>query len=102
MARADDFRFADTICRQVANRIPHLREFAAQHDVVLFVSGQKSSNGRALFGVCRSVNPRSYFISSPDDLTADMYADAATVGICGATSTPRWQMEAIERKIVTS
>lgn len=90
-----DFTYRDTICRQVANRIPHLKDFARQHDVVLFVSGKKSSNGKALFGVCQEVNPRSFFISHPEELTAQMFYDAQTVGVCGATSTPRWQMEQV-------
>lgn len=90
-----DFGYCDTICRQVANRIPHLRNFAQQHDVVLFVSGRKSSNGKALFGVCHEANPRSYFVSHPEEVTPDMLEGATSVGICGATSTPRWQMEAV-------
>lgn len=96
MVNPDDFKFFDTICRQVANRIPHMKEFASKHDVVLLVSGKKSSNGKALFEVCRSVNPRSYFISHPEDVTPEMIAGAETVGICGATSTPRWQMERLK------
>lgn len=99
MADPSQFEYKDTICRQVANRIPHLREFASQHDVVLFVSGKKSSNGKALFGVCKEVNPRSYFISHTDDVTADMLEGANTIGVCGATSTPRWQMEEISKYI---
>ncbi len=93
MWHPDEFWSYDTICRQVSNRIPHIREFAARHDVVLLVSGMKSSNGKALFEECRKVNVRSYFISHPEDVTPVMLAGARTVGICGATSTPRWQME---------
>ena len=89
------FEYKDTICRQVANRIPHLKEFARQHDVVLFVSGKKSSNGKALFGVCQEVNPRSYFVSHPDEVQPEMIVGAETIGICGATSTPKWQMEQV-------
>ena len=99
MERPADFQSFDTICRQVANRIPHMREFAAQHDVVLFVSGKKSSNGRALFEVCQAVNPRSHFISYLDDVLPAMVAEAETVGVCGATSTPRWQMERIAEHV---
>lgn len=95
MAEGADFEYRDTICRQVANRIPHLREFSRMHDVVLFVSGKKSSNGKALFGVCHEENPRSYFISHPEEVTPAMLAGAQSVGICGATSTPKWQMEAV-------
>ena len=99
MHNREDFQYRDTICRQVANRIPHLQEFSRQHDVVLFVSGKKSSNGKALFGVCHEVNPRSYFISHPEEFNPEMVEGAQTVGICGATSTPKWQMEALARTI---
>ena len=101
MQRPDAFEYRDTICRQVANRIPHLREFSRQHDVVLFVSGRKSSNGKALFGVCREENARSYFISHPEEVTPEMVEGAQTVGICGATSTPRWQMEAVAQMLIS-
>lgn len=101
MTRSEDFQYRDTICRQVANRIPHLREFARQHDVVLFVSGKKSSNGKALFGVCHEANPRSYFVSHPEEVTSEMVEGAQTVGICGATSTPKWQMEAVFEKLMS-
>ncbi len=83
----------DTICRQVSNREPQLRKFADQHDVILFVSGKKSSNGKALFEVCRSVNPNTYFISDTDEIDTDWLTGKETVGICGATSTPMWLME---------
>lgn len=89
----------DTICRKVANRIPQLREFAGQHDVVIFVSGEKSSNGRQLFAVCREVNARTYFVQRAADVTPDMVENATSVGISGATSTPRWIMEEIKHKI---
>lgn len=102
MVDESDFCYFDTICRQVANRIPHLREFAASQDVVLLVSGMKSSNGRALFDVCRNVNPRSYFVSNPEDVRDEMIADAVRIGICGATSTPRWQMEQIKTHLEQS
>lgn len=83
----------DTICRQVSNRDPKLREFAPKHDVVLFVAGKKSSNGKVLYQVCKEVNPNTYFISSPDEVQAEWIEGATSVGICGATSTPRWLME---------
>ena len=102
MADPTQFGYKDTICRQVANRIPHLKEFAQQHDVVLFVSGKKSSNGKALFGVCQEVNPRSYFVSHPDEVLPAMIAGAETVGICGATSTPKWQMEDVAKRLSDS
>lgn len=90
-----EFKFFDTICRQVTNRIPHILEFAAEHDVVLFVAGKKSSNGKALFEECRKANPRSYFISEASELDEAWVKDAKSVGVCGATSTPKWQMEEV-------
>lgn len=89
----------DTICRKVANRIPQLRKFAGLHDVIIFVSGEKSSNGKQLFEVCREVNPRTYFVQKVSDVTEDMLQGAVCVGISGATSTPRWIMEEIKDKI---
>lgn len=89
----------DTICRQVSNRNPHLREFAAGFDVVIFVSGKKSSNGKALFGVCQSVNPRTYFVEDQSELLDEWFIGAESVGICGATSTPRWIMEQVAEAI---
>ena len=100
MSCREDFQSFDTICRQVANRIPHMRQFASEHDVILLVSGKKSSNGKALFEVCRSVNPRTYFISHSDEVTDEMLSVADSIGICGATSTPRWQMEEVHAKLI--
>ncbi len=88
-----DFNANDTICRQVSNREPQLQKFARQHEVIIFVSGKKSSNGKALFGVCESVNPRTHFISEISEIQTDWFTNIATVGICGATSTPMWLME---------
>lgn len=90
----------DTICRKVANRIPQLRDFAKMHDVIIFVSGEKSSNGRQLFAVCKGMNERTYFVQGVKDLTPEMLAGAESVGISGATSTPRWIMEEIKEKIL--
>lgn len=87
------FDYYDTICRQVANRVSHLCSFAAAHDVVLFVAGEKSSNGHILFEHCRQVNQRTYMVPSPDVIDKAWFAGARTVGICGATSTPRWLMD---------
>ena len=87
------FKSFDTICRQVANRMPNIADFAARHDVILFVSGQKSSNGKVLFAECKSVNPNSHQIESADEIQFEWLKDAHTVGICGATSTPKWLME---------
>jgi len=89
----------DTICRQVANRAPHLKEFAARFDVIIFVSGKKSSNGAALFEICREVNPNSYWIENQSDIRKEWFSGALTTGICGATSTPRWLMEAVSKWI---
>ncbi len=94
------FRYYDTICRQVANRMPHIREFASRHDVVFFVCGKKSSNGRVLFNECRSVNPRSYLIDTAAEIDIRrLPEDCVSVGICGATSTPKWLMEECKIRI---
>jgi 4-hydroxy-3-methylbut-2-enyl diphosphate reductase len=87
------FKSFDTICRQVANRMPHIAEFAAHHDVILFVSGRKSSNGHALFTRCKEVNANSHLIEREEEIDYSWFKDAQTVGICGATSTPKWLME---------
>ena len=89
------FRYFDTICRQVASRIPNIREFAAKFDLVFFVSGTKSSNGRVLFRECKQVNPNSYFISDLDEIDFSLLTNVKTIGICGATSTPKWLMEQV-------
>lgn len=89
----------DTICRKVANRIPQLKKFAKLHDVIIFVSGEKSSNGKQLFAVCKEANERSYFVTGVDDLRIEMTEGAESVGISGATSTPYWIMEEIYNKI---
>lgn len=89
----------DTICRKVANRIPQLRDFARQHDVIIFVSGEKSSNGKQLFAVCREVNPQTYFVQSAKDVSPEMAEGAESIGISGATSTPLWIMEEIRQKL---
>ena len=93
------FEYFDTICRQVANRLTKLREFAANHDVIVFVSGAKSSNGKVLFEECRKVNPRSYLVSDGTQLDTQLLKDAGSIGICGATSTPRWLMMEVAEKI---
>lgn len=92
------FQWFDTICRQVANRMPQMREFAASHDVILFVSGAKSSNGRVLYAQCKEVNPRTYLITDETELDPEWLKDAETIGICGATSTPRWLMQKVAEK----
>lgn len=92
----------DTLCRQVSNREPHLKKFASDHDVIIFVSGRKSSNGKALYSVCQSVNEKSYFISEASELESSWLAGAKKVGICGATSTPMWLMENVAAAIKQS
>ncbi len=87
------FKFFDTICRQVANRISDIRHFAERHDVVIFVAGTKSSNGRVLFDECHKVNESSYLVEQPSEIQPDWFVGAESVGICGATSTPKWLME---------
>jgi len=90
----------DTLCRQVSGREPQLKRFSNENDVILFVSGKKSSNGKMLYQSCKSQNGNSYFISDIDELRSDWFLDAESVGICGATSTPRWLMESVERAIL--
>ena len=90
--RNGSFKYFDTICRQVANRLSKLREFAISHDAIIFVSGAKSSNGKVLFEECRKVNPRSFLVSDGDEIELSTLRGAETIGICGATSTPRWLM----------
>lgn len=96
-----EFHYFDTICRRVSNRLEGVREFAKSHDVILFVSGQKSSNGRVLCEACRSVNPHTYLIDDPDALNTEWIKGAKSIGICGATSTPKWLMERCAEKIKT-
>ena len=87
------FRSFDTICRSVANRMPSISQFAARHDLILFVCGRKSSNGKVLFNECRRVNPNAHLIEGPDEIDRSWLQGIQTVGICGATSTPKWLME---------
>ncbi len=94
------FRSFDTICRQVANRMPNIANFASKHDVILFVSGRKSSNGKVLFNECKSVNPNSYQIERAEEIDMAWFDGVQTVGICGATSTPKWLMEKCREFIV--
>jgi 4-hydroxy-3-methylbut-2-enyl diphosphate reductase len=96
---AEIFDANDSICRQVSNREPQLLEFASEYDAVLFVSGKKSSNGKALFSVCESRNPRSYFIENETEIMAEWFEGIQSVGICGATSTPLWLMQKVAGKV---
>ena len=79
--------------------MPHIREFASRHDVILFVCGKKSSNGRVLFNECKNINPRAYMIDSADEIDITWLDDCNSVGICGATSTPKWLMEECKIRI---
>jgi 4-hydroxy-3-methylbut-2-enyl diphosphate reductase len=83
----------NTICGQVSNREPHLKSFAKKHDVLVFVSGKESSNGKMLFSVCKNINPETHFVSSSDEINRDWFKGKKSVGICGATSTPKWLIE---------
>lgn len=94
------FKSFDTICRQVANRMPNIASFAAKHDMILFVCGRKSSNGKVLFKECKSVNPNSYQIESAQEIDSAWLKNVNTVGICGATSTPKWLMEQCREEIL--
>ena len=86
----------DTICRQVSNRVPRLKDFAAKFEVILFVSGKQSSNGKFLYEVCRSINQRTHFITSKEEIQQEWFTNCESIGICGATSTPQWLMEKIK------
>ena len=94
-----NFEWHDTICRQVANRIPNIREFARTHDLVLFVCGKKSSNGKVLFEECRSVNAHTHLVSDIEELNPAWLEGKNNIGICGATSTPRWLMTLFQERI---
>lgn len=87
------FRSFDTICRQVANRMPNIADFASRHDLILFVSGRKSSNGKVLFNECKSVNANSHQIERAEEIDMEWVRGVKTIGVCGATSTPKWLME---------
>lgn len=93
------FESYDTICRQVANRVDHLMEFARRHHTILFVAGEKSSNGKILYGHCHNANPRCYLVSNANHIEPEWLMNATSIGICGATSTPRWLMEEVKDKV---
>lgn len=98
-ADPDRVRIDDTICRQVANREQYLTEFAARFDVVIFVCGRKSSNGKVLSEVCRRANPRTHVVEEAAEIDADWFDGAGSVGICGATSTPKWLMQVVAEAV---
>ncbi len=94
------FKSFDTICRQVANRMPNIAAFATRHDLILFVSGRKSSNGKVLFHECHRVNSNCFQIERADEIRKEWLEGIETVGICGATSTPKWLMEECRDRIL--
>lgn len=95
------FEYQDTICRQVSNRVNHIQEFASGKELVFFIAGAKSSNGKVLFEYCKKGNERSIFLTGSDQLTKEMLMPMPkTIGICGATSTPMWQMQEVKDKII--
>jgi 4-hydroxy-3-methylbut-2-en-1-yl diphosphate reductase len=93
---AESFDANDSICRQVSNREPQLQKFSHQNDVIVFVSGKKSSNGKALYGVCKAENDSSYFVENEKEVESSWFKEGDRVGICGATSTPMWLMQQVE------
>lgn len=93
------FEYSDTICRQVANRIPNIAIFAVKNDIILFVSGKKSSNGKVLYEHSKSINPNTYLINDPEEIDGLNLDLTKKIGICGATSTPGWLMEAVAERI---
>lgn len=102
ISKSATFQYFDTICRQVANRMLNIRKFAASHDVILFVCGQKSSNGKILFHECKEINPNTYQVDKPEDIDMEWFRDTKSIGICGATSTPKWLMDKCKNVILES
>ncbi|HRR05084.1 MAG TPA: 4-hydroxy-3-methylbut-2-enyl diphosphate reductase [Bacteroidales bacterium] len=97
--KAPLFSYHDTICRRVVNRAKEIQKFASQHDKIIFVSGEKSSNGLYLFSLCKEANPSSFFISYLEQLDSITFLKEETIGICGATSTPMWLMEDVAKRV---
>jgi len=95
-----DVNVNDTLCRQVSNRDNQLQDFSNNFDKIVFVSGTKSSNGNALFNVCKQNNSNSYFVSSSEEIDKAWFRRDESVGVCGATSTPMWLMEEVKEKIL--
>jgi len=96
---AENLKINNTLCGQVSNREPKLEEFAKKHDVIIFVSGKNSSNGKMLYNVCKQANKNTYFISSTKELKLEWFRNAKSIGICGATSTPGWIMDKTKKII---
>ena len=101
IAPSAKFQSFDTICRSVANRMPNISQFAAKHDLVLFVCGRKSSNGKVLYNECLRVNPNTHLVEGPEEIEPQWLDGICTVGICGATSTPKWLMEQCRDKLMS-
>lgn len=99
MAKDVHFTYYDTICRQVSGRLPKIKEFAAKHDWIYFVAGEKSSNGKVLFEECKKANPNTWFITEVKDISEPLPPEIKNVGICGATSTPKWLMEKVAARV---
>ena len=95
------FQSFDTICRSVANRMPNISQFASRHDLILFVCGRKSSNGKVLYNECLRVNPNTHLIEGPEEIDPLWLKSIETIGICGATSTPKWLMEQCRDKLLS-
>ena len=95
----ENFKIHNTICRQVAQRHTNLMAFAKKHSVIVFISGKESSNGKVLYDLCKSVNPRSYHIQTIDQINPQWFTEGDSVGICGATSTPKWQLEGVAKSL---
>ena len=91
----------NTICGQISNRQPRLKAFSKKHDVIIFVSGRESSNGRMLFNVCKNENPDTWFVSSPGEIKPEWFVNKNSAGICGATSTPKWLIDKIKDTILS-
>jgi 4-hydroxy-3-methylbut-2-enyl diphosphate reductase len=100
VSKGVEVNFNDTLCRQVSNRDIQLRDYALKFNTIVFVSGKKSSNGKVLYDVCKDVNPNTFLISSKSELQKDWFKEHDTIGICGATSTPQWQMEEVRDAIL--
>ena len=96
------FEYHDTICRQVANRMPNIRKFASAHDLIFFVCGRKSSNGKILYHECKKVNENTHLIDQPEEIDQNLLEGVKSIGICGATSTPKWLMEVCKNKILNN
>ena len=94
-----EFKSYDTICRSVANRIPQIRQFASRHELILFVCGSKSSNGKILFAECLDANPNSHMISNETEIDPQWLVGKHSIGVCGATSTPRWLMAQVKNYV---